>query len=309
MSGRRMHIKNEIHLITNRCFQQRLLMLPCDEVNFIIGYWFARSLVKFGAGLDIFTFVFLSNHFHLIVRDTAGTLSAFLGYFQANVAKALNERMGRNGAFWQGHYDDQVVEGEDTFWDKYIYVTGNAVKAGLVDASDDWVGWSSLDKALHGGTFRFTALNRSRYNKACQHRKKKPDPKQFEETYEFTLTPPLGLEKQTVEERADHLRPLLRKQEAIWKEQREGKPPLGIDAVLNQHPTDRPRNPARSPKKRFACKDERRLKERLAEYRAFIGAYREIYEQFKIAAKKRKRFHCEWPIGSYPPGARYPIAV
>ena len=49
MSSGRMHLRNDIHLVTNRCFQERFFMLPNDEINFIIGYWFARALELYGA--------------------------------------------------------------------------------------------------------------------------------------------------------------------------------------------------------------------------------------------------------------------
>ncbi len=309
MSSGRMHLQNEIHLVTNRCFQERLFMLPNDEVNFIIGYWFARALELYGAGLEIFAFVFLSNHFHFLLRDTTGTLSTFMGYFQANVARAINRRLGRKGTFWQGHYDDKIVDGKNTFWEKYTYVTCNAVKAGLVDTAAEWIGWSSLDKSLQGGEFSFTAINRHRYNKACQNRKKKPDAKQFEETYAFSLTPPLGQEEKSIAEQAAHIRPLLSDQETKSRVLRGEKLPLGIEFIRTQNPTDRPRNPSRSPKKRFACKDKARLKERLAEYRDFIGSFRAAFDQMQKATRERKRFHSEWPVGSYPPGERHPVVI
>lgn len=309
MSSGRMHLRNEIHLITNRCFQERFFMLPTDKTNSIICYWFARALCKHGKGLDIFAFVFLSNHFHIIVRDTAGTLSDFMGYFQGNVAKAINKQIGRKGTFWQKHYNDLIIDGEDVFWEKYTYVVCNAVKAGLVNSSAEWIGWNSLDNAFSGKSFRFTGVNISRYKKACQNRKNKPPKKQFEETYEFSLTPPLGFEQNTIEETAGYLQSEIRKQEDVFIELRENKSPLGIKAVLMQKPTDRPLNPSFSPKKIFVCRDEQKLQERLEEYRNFIAKCREINAHLKKAQQKRRRFHCEWPIGSYPPGARYPIAL
>ncbi|MCP4674107.1 MAG: hypothetical protein GY854_01015, partial [Deltaproteobacteria bacterium] len=47
MAGIRMHFKDTVHFVTNRCHQERLLLLPDDTINFIIGYWFARALDRF----------------------------------------------------------------------------------------------------------------------------------------------------------------------------------------------------------------------------------------------------------------------
>ena len=152
-------------------------------------------------------------------------------------------------------------------------LTANAVKAGLVDHAEEWIGWNSLDISLHGGSFQFTGLNRNCYNKASRNRKKRPDPKLFEETFEFALTPPLGYENESIENTANHIEPLLREQEAFHRGMRNNKPPLGIEAIKKQSPSDRPVSPSRSPKRRFACKDKAVLHERLEQYRLFTGVY------------------------------------
>ena len=87
MAAIRMHLNSSIHFITsviiaeinddipNRCEQEQFLLLPSQTINQIIGAWFARSLCLFGEGLEIFAFIFLGNHFHLLCRDTKGTLA------------------------------------------------------------------------------------------------------------------------------------------------------------------------------------------------------------------------------------------
>ena len=72
-------------------------------------------------------------------------------YFQGNVAKAINKELERKGRFWSREYDDVEVDGDNEFIDRYAYTIGNAVKAGLVDKSDEWPGWSSLEGALSDG--------------------------------------------------------------------------------------------------------------------------------------------------------------
>lgn len=307
MSSRRMHVPDEIHLVTNRCFQGRLFMLPSDAINLIIGYWFARALVKYGQGLKVFAFVFLSNHFHILLQDTEGTLAQFMCYFQANVAKAINEALGRDGKFWCGHYDDKIAVEDADFGKSYKYVTCNAVKAGLVDTAKEWIGWSSYHHALHGGSYEFTGINRDRYNKACRNRKKKPDPKDFEETFEFSLCPPLGLEGRPIGEQAQHILPQLKEQEATFRDKRNNKPPLGIEAIRRQNPTDRPLSSARSPKRRFACQNKEKLSERLEGRQKFVDQYIGVFDQFKKSAKAQTQFHNEWPVGSYPPGRWRPV--
>ena len=75
---------------------------------------------------------YLSNHFHLLCRDTKGTLAAFMCYFQSNVAKAINKVLGRKGTFWSREYDDVLVPKEADFWDRYAYILGNASTAEIL---------------------------------------------------------------------------------------------------------------------------------------------------------------------------------
>ena len=62
MSANRMHFHNTIHFITNRCEHEMLLLLPTERITEIIQCWFARALCLYGKGLEIYAFVFLSNH-------------------------------------------------------------------------------------------------------------------------------------------------------------------------------------------------------------------------------------------------------
>jgi hypothetical protein len=44
MSANRMHLKETIHFITNRCEHEMFLLLPTARITEIIQCWFARAL-------------------------------------------------------------------------------------------------------------------------------------------------------------------------------------------------------------------------------------------------------------------------
>ena len=158
-------------------------LLPTELINEIITYWLARAKCRYGRGLHIYGYLFLSNHFHLFCKDTEGTLAEFMEYFQGNVARAINRAIGRGPAhFWQGHYDDQIVDGEKAFWNKYVYIMTNAVKSGLVKRVEDWAGVNSFKAAITGEPIRGAGLNRTRYHNANRGNKKRPK-SDFMETY------------------------------------------------------------------------------------------------------------------------------
>lgn len=309
MASGRMHHKGEIHMVTNRCEEGRFFLKPTREVLDIVNYWFARAMVKYGNGLAIYAFCFLCNHFHLLCRDDSGNLAKFMEYFQGNVAKAINRHLGRSPAhFWQGHYDDQIIEGPRTFWKKYLYIVANAVKSGLVDRVSQWKGFCSYRAALSGKPIVAVGVNRTRMHNASRGNKKR-EAREFEERFEFSLATPPGMEHLSQKERAREISKMVRKAERHYSDRRDRKPALGMKRVMEVSTLHKPQSLARAPKRRFACDSRQQEKERLEEYRAFIDAYKKTYAGFISASLKGFRFHGEWPQGSIPPSAKQPVFV
>ena len=84
--GNPLRIQGEeaIYFVTNRCFQEQFLLRPDDEVNRI-----AVAVLLRAARIhkvEIFAFVFMSNHFHLMVRARSLNLHEFMKDFQSNLA-------------------------------------------------------------------------------------------------------------------------------------------------------------------------------------------------------------------------------
>lgn len=282
------------------------LLLPTYRIITIIQCWFARALCLHGEGLEIYAFTFLSNHVHLLVKDTKGTLAAFMCYFQANVAKAINKELGRSGRFWSREYDDVIVDGDAEFLDRYAYTIANAVKAGLVNRSSEWLGWNSLEGALSDGKYSFEMLNKTKLHNATR-RGQKVDESDFIETWAFELTvPPMLIDKSDAE-RKQFIKELITNAEVAYRGLRSNKPPLGVANIRRQRPTDRPLNPSFRPRIKVFCFDGVRRKELLDGYRTFVGVYREIIDVFRKAASEGGRPTVEWPEGSYPPSCWHPI--
>ena len=306
MAGIRMHPKNAVHFITNRCEQEQFLLLPSKTTNSIVLSWLVKALFFVNYGIEIYAFICLSNHIHLLLRDIEGKLAQFMCYFEANVARAMNRELGRRGKFWAREYDDVIVDGEDEFLDRYAYVVCNAVKAGLVDKAEDWTGLNSLSNALSGEPYRVEVLNKTKLHNATR-RGQKVDRRKFIETFEFSLTIPPMWEDLSVKDRASKIRELVKSGEKEYRQRREGKPALGMRKIATQKPPDRPKNPAFRPRIKVFCFDKERRKELLNAYRLHVGAYREIWDGFVKAAAKGKRPAIEWPAWSYPPSSWTPI--
>ena len=65
--------RDKLYFITNRTLQGRFLLKPSPYVNNLIGGVLARALRLFN--VQLYAFVFASNHFHMVVKAAGGQLS------------------------------------------------------------------------------------------------------------------------------------------------------------------------------------------------------------------------------------------
>ncbi len=107
-------------------------------------------------GLEIFAYVFMLNHIHMIIRcpDVSGFLRDFKKFtskqFRANLAehepKVLklfyDEEHGYR--FWKEDNQPKAIETDSFFLQKIDYIHNNPVKKGYVDQPEYWK-WSSAN--------------------------------------------------------------------------------------------------------------------------------------------------------------------
>lgn len=306
MAGIRMHCKDTFHFVTNRCEQEQFLLLPTKQTKALIIEWLARALTFVGGGIELHAFIFMSNHFHILLRDTGGQVARFMGYFQGNLAKAVNESLGRHGKFWSREYDDMLLGTDEDYLDRYAYTLCNAVKAGLVDRAAHWRGFSSLDMALTGKPMSVRILNKTKLHNATR-RGQEVDEERFCETHTIALATPLVWAGLSQAARANKITELLHSGETFYRSLRGNKPALGMARIIRQSPFDRPRHPSFRPRVKVFSRDKVVRDELLSAYRIHTGAYRDVLHKFVKAALAGKRPAVEWPAWSYPPSSALPI--
>jgi hypothetical protein len=276
----------------------------------MIGAWLAKALKEYGDGIEFYGFVFLSNHFHFLLRDTKGQLAKFMWYFQLNVGKAISRELGRQGYFFSREYDAAPVLTNEDFEDRYAYVLTNAVKAGLVTKAQAAPFLSSLKTALENKTLRFVWFDRTKkHNKS--RRGQKVDDKSFEETHDIKLAVPPMWKRLTIRKRRERIEELVKNNEVRYGRQRraEGLTVFGAKRLMSQSPFARPKNPARSPRVKVFCRIKELAEEYFEAVRTIVGVYREVYEGYLQSGKKRRRARIEWPPGSYPPSSMIPMPL
>jgi REP element-mobilizing transposase RayT len=296
------------YFVTNRCEQEQLFLLPRPDLIKLIGAWLAKSLEEYGDGIELFGFIFLSNHFHLLLRDAKGQLPEFMWFFQLNLAKAVNRMLGRRGHFFSREYDAAPVLTDEDFENRYAYILTNAVKAGLVAKASDGPFFSSLEMALDESSLDFEWEDRTRKHDKSR-RGQKVSVADVTRTYTLALSVPARWSDWSKARRRRRIEGLVRaNEERYGKERRaEGREVLGRKRILSQSPLMRPKNPARSPRVRVFCRDKEREKEYLAGVKAIVGLYREAFDGFRKAALRGRRALVEWPPWSYPPSSMVPV--
>jgi REP element-mobilizing transposase RayT len=298
-----------VWLITNRCEREQFLLKPSAEVNEAVGGWFARSLERYGDGIEVYAFNVLSNHFHILARDTKGQLPKVMWYFQTNLAKEVKRLRGSaTGHVFGRRYDAKLVESEQRFLSRYAYVLCNPVKDGLVEEAGQWPGLSSLDAALSGEPLRFRLLDRTAYHNASRggRRVRRED---FVRTHTIELAvPPMwaGLGRRR---RRSVIRELVSGYDAVKELEREseGRGVAGVARVLSRSFADRPRRPAFRRRRLVVAESAEREEEVMEGWRRAHDSYRETFAGLRRALLLGRRFHGEWPPWTCPPGSLVPM--
>ena len=306
----RFHQNDTIYFVTNRCHQERFFMLPRPDIIKTIGAWLGRALHKYGDGIEIFAFIFLSNHFHILLRDTKGQLAEFMWYFQLNIGKSINKLSDRRGEFFSREYDAVPVLTDEDFLDKYAYTVTNAVKSKLLAKADGGPFFNSLKASRNETPLRFTWFDRTAYHNRTRGNMK-VDKSEFEHEYEIPVAPPPMWQGFSKAKRRRLLDELVKSYEGRFALERkaEGATVLGVEGIARQRWWARPKEPAQRPRVKVFCRIKELKDDYLAAFRAVTGCYREMIEGFRKASALGRRAVLEWPTGCYPPSCMRPIGA
>ena len=121
----RMFDPKEIYFVTVRCFQGRLLLRPSRETNEVLSGVLARAARL--CSIELFGFVFASNHFHLILRAPERNLPRFMQFLLTNVSKKVGWLVAWRGAFWERRYSAEPVLDDEALLGRLRYILAHGV--------------------------------------------------------------------------------------------------------------------------------------------------------------------------------------
>jgi putative transposase len=90
---------------------------------------------------SMLAYVFLPDHFHLLLNPTGGSnFSQIMHSLKPNFTKAYKEAIGVEGSmtFWQKRFWDHIIRDERDLQCHLDYIHYNPVKATLVTKPEDW---------------------------------------------------------------------------------------------------------------------------------------------------------------------------
>ena len=287
---------DELYFITSRTIDGAMFLLPTAATTNAIGAVLADAQSRYE--VELFDFVFLSNHMHLVVRSRAGRIAEFMQYLKANIATEVNRILGRRGHLWERRYTASPILDKAAQVERAIYIYGHGVKEGLVAHAEQWPGLASVKERLSGRRPRHprvdhSGLGRARFRLGAAA----VAADAFTRMVSVTLAPwPFleGLSKSAARRRVAEL---VAEAEARARSARGGKPALGAPQVLRQDPWDRPHRPRRPTPNPLchAASPERRYEYREA-YGRFVDDYRAASQRFR-----RGMLGTRFPMFAFPP--------
>ena len=284
--------------VTTRTQHGRLLLRPHPDLNEIVLGVLARAQrLYLSPGTGICAFAFLANHYHLLLRvRDAGELAGFMRYFNSNLARELARRVDWRNHVWSRRYHAAVVSEEpEAQLARLRYLLAHGVKEGLVEHPSEWPGAHCVRPLLDGTPVEGYWFNRTQEYFA--RRRKEDFARLRYATRESLDLLPIpcwdGLAPEVRRAKAGALVAEIVREEKI---RRGGKPPLGVERVLRQHPHDLPFKSKRSPAPQFHTSSREARKALRADYREFARAFRHAALQLRAGNRD-----APFPAGSFPP--------
>lgn len=304
-------LPGETVFITCRAVGRTFRFVPKPEVVETIRFCFVLAAAKYQ--IRVHEFLWMSNHFHIVVTAVDDELPAFMQYLNSLTSRALNALRGRNGANVEAHYNMVVVTDPAKILEHCAYTLANPCAANLVVRAEQWKGltsyhleygdkltatrpkrglWSEKRRAAAAAAqTKRRGRKRRKSTGRAKHRGRVVTPDEVS----ITLTRPPGFEEMIDADLRDEVRRQVVVREAAAEEKRagEGRRVLGMKRVRGQHWNDYPREtesmfgpvPKASGKSRWA------VLEALGRCARFIAAYRRARDAY-LAGERDVEFPC-----------------
>lgn len=99
--------------------------------------------------IDIFAYVLMDHHYHLLARSRRANLKKAMQWFGTTYTQRFNSRHYRSGHLFQGRYKSLIVQNDSYLLQLSYYIHRNPLRAGIVKRLADYR-WSSYRVYAYG---------------------------------------------------------------------------------------------------------------------------------------------------------------
>jgi REP element-mobilizing transposase RayT len=291
--------KDAIYLLTNRTLHQKYSFRPSEQVNAIILGLLAKTVERYD--IEIFAFVFMSNHFHMLARSKSLQIHLFMRDFQGQLISKLNRLRDRTGPGFERRFSMTEILDDEMLIDKLGYTVCNPCESNLVRHPKLWPGLSSWSMHDGGRPMVGEIVNRDLYwtlkgRKANDHLSEQELIERATETYTLKMAKLPKFEALDDEAYCQKICELIEDRAKALAKARKA-PCVGAKKILNQSFDDRPNNPKKSPCPICHTSDFEVRREYLEELRTVTDRYR-----VAVGKLREDKTQVSFPQGTIPPG-------
>ena len=92
--------------------------------------------------LDVFAYVLMGNHYHLLLRTRRANLSKAMQWLGLRYTTRFNFKHSRSGHLFQGRFKSMLIQNDAYLLQLSYYIHRNPLRAGMVERLGDYR-WSS----------------------------------------------------------------------------------------------------------------------------------------------------------------------
>ena len=89
-------------------------------------------------GIEVLSFVLMSNHFHLMLATPLANIDAVMRYLMTEVSREIGKRTGRINHVFGGRYKWSWLSDPEAVAYVFKYICRNPVKAGITERCEDY---------------------------------------------------------------------------------------------------------------------------------------------------------------------------
>jgi hypothetical protein len=302
-----------ILVVESRTEEDRPFLRPSKKNNALIAGLLAHYLERFD-GIELYAFIFLSNGFRMLLRDTRGELPRFMEGFKWELATKINKKLGRKRArVFAGKYTARPVLDEAELNDVFAEIVCAPVLEDQVSTMAQSPFFDCRELLLGEMSRAFEWVDGTLLHDRTRRGQQVP-------LEEVTFTSELRLHplprfdgsprKESDRQRRERINGIIRTEErrAAAARGRTGRAVLGARKVRSQNPLGHtPRTPM-TPLRFQRSEHDPVLLAYNAELAPIVAAYRKCFARYLEAAVRGLRRKLVWPPGTFPPSCLVPAS-